>query len=132
MERLNISEIAISIEFTRQKLFATLAMLVVIDAKRPIPLCKLMIKSPNYVNDTGKIPHHSFAWTFLPNSSSASASAYSSSRCFLYALAVGGRFIFRLIAECQHSAPSASPITKAKTHVGVRSSFSIVKGSTIK
>ena len=36
--------IAISIEFTRQKLFATLAMLVVIDTKKPIPLWKLMLR----------------------------------------------------------------------------------------
>lgn len=46
--------------------------------------------------------HHSFALTFLPDSSSASASAYSSSRCFLYILAVCGRFIFSLNEECQY------------------------------
>lgn len=44
----------------------------------------------------GSVLIYSFALTFLPDSSSASASAYSSSRCFLYIFAVCGRFIFSL------------------------------------
>ena len=80
----------------------------------------------------GEFSHHSFALTFLPDSSSASASAYSSSSCFLYILAVGGRFIFKLIALRQHGNPFAIQNTVFQTHVGVKSSFSIVKGSTIK
>jgi hypothetical protein len=39
---------------------------------------------------------HNFALIFFPNSSSAKASAYSSSRCVRYFFAVGGRFIFNL------------------------------------
>ena len=60
-----------------------------------------MIFLSYHANDAGfssaNSTYHSFALTFLPDSSSANASAYSSSRCFLYSLAVGGRFIFSLI-----------------------------------